>query len=84
MIPPILIVSITIFVGVPELRRFILINKVFLSSLMVFLQWNIRTFLHDVIIRETSRAISGFLLLICIAFTLCVPLLFSHSNTLDS
>ena len=84
MILPIFIVSISIVVGVPELRRFILINKFFLSSLMVFLQWNIQTFLHDVIIRETSRAISGFLLLICIAFTLCVPLILSHSNILDS
>ena len=59
MIPPIWIVGVTIVVRVPELTRLVLINKVCLASLMVLFQWHIWTFLHDVFIGETSRAISG-------------------------
>ena len=60
MIPPIWIVGVAIVVRVPELTRLVLINKVCLAFLMVLFQWHIWTFLHDVLIGETSRAISGF------------------------
>ena len=59
MIPPICIVDVAIVVRVLELRRLVLINKVCLAFLMVLFQWHVWTFLHDVFIGETSKAISG-------------------------